>query len=228
MNVDVRLDGVSHVHSAGTPWARPALQDVTLRFTTGDRVLITGSNGSGKSTLAWILAGLITPTEGTATRNGISLVDEADDIGLLLQHARLQLLRPTVAAELGSFGCSPERIRWAVAQIGFPMSLLDRPIDSLSVGQQRRVGLAVLVARGLPFMVLDEPMAGLDPAARRRLIEAVDRLPLRTTIVTVTHDLADSAPLGERVIHLDRGRVVSDSSLVDAQASALRSQGRAS
>jgi energy-coupling factor transporter ATP-binding protein EcfA2 len=215
VNVDVRLEGVSHVHSAGTPWARPALSDINLRFSTGDRVLVTGSNGSGKSTLAWVLAGLIAPTEGVATRNGISLVEEADDIGLLLQHARLQLLRPTVAAELGAFGCSPERIRWAVEQIGFPPSLLDRPIDSLSVGQQRRVGLAVLVARGLPFMVLDEPMAGLDPAARTQLIEAVDRLPLRTTIVTVTHDLVDSAPLGTRVIHLDRGRVVRDGLLGD-------------
>lgn len=216
MNVDVRLDGVSHTHSAGTPWARQALSDLSLRFGTGDRVLITGANGSGKSTLAWILAGLIAPTEGTATRNGLSLVDEADDIGLLLQHTRLQLLRPTVAAELGAFGCSPERIRWAVEQIGFPLSMLDRPIDSLSVGQQRRVGLAVLLARGLPLMVLDEPMAGLDPDARDQLIAAIDRLPLRTTIVTVTHDLVDSAPLGTRVIHLEQGRVATDESPVDA------------
>ena len=210
MNVDVRLDGVGHVHSAGTPWARSALSDIDLRFVTGDRVLITGVNGSGKSTLAWILAGLISPTEGTATRNGISLVDEADDIGLLLQHTRLQLLRPTVAAEIGAFGCSPERIRWAIELIGFPHEILHRPIDSLSVGQQRRVGLAVLLARGLPFMVLDEPMAGLDPRARDQLIEGIGRLPLQTTIVTVTHDLAESAPLGTRVVHLDAGRVATD------------------
>jgi len=207
----VVLDGVSHVHSAGTPWARPALADVSLTFETGDRVLVTGVNGSGKSTLAWILAGLLAPTEGVATRDGIPLVDEADDIGILLQHTRLQLLRPTVAAELGAFGCSPERIRWAVEQIGFELSLLDRPIDSLSVGQQRRVGLAVLLARGLPFMVLDEPMAGLDPAAREQLVAGIDRLPLRTTIVTVTHDLVDSAPLGKRVVHLEAGAVVEDS-----------------
>ncbi len=210
MNVDIRLDGVGHVHSAGTPWARPALKDIDLRLVTGDRVLITGVNGSGKSTLAWILAGLTVPTEGAATRNTIPLVDEADDIGLLLQHTRLQLLRPTVAAEIGAFGCSPERIRWAIEQIGFPLSILHRPIDSLSVGQQRRVGLAVLLARGLPFMVLDEPMAGLDPRAREQLIEGIGRLPLQTTIVTVTHDLEESAPLGTRVVHLEGGQIVSD------------------
>ncbi len=208
MKVD--LDNVSHVHAAGTPWARPALADISLHFDTGDRVLITGANGSGKSTLAWILAGLTRPTEGSATRDGISLVDEADDIGLLLQHTRLQLLRPTIAAELGAFGCSPERIRWAVEQIGLNFGMLDRSIDSLSVGQQRRVGLAVLLARGLPLMVLDEPMAGLDPVARRQLLEGIDRLPLQTTIITVTHDLSDSLPLGRRVIHLDAGRVVRD------------------
>ena len=210
----VVLDAVSHVHSAGTPWARPALDDVTLTFETGDRVLVSGANGSGKSTLAWILAGLLKPTAGVATRDGIDLVDEADDIGMLLQHTRLQLLRPTVATELGAFGCSPERIRWAVEQIGFDIGLLDRAIDSLSVGQQRRVGLAVLLARGLPLMVLDEPMAGLDSDARRQLIEGIDRLPLRTTIVTVTHDLADSAPLGNRVVYLEAGSVVSDEPLV--------------
>lgn len=208
----VRLRGVSHTHSAGTPWARPALHDINLRFMAGDRALITGVNGSGKSTLAWILAGLTAPSEGVAERNGEPLVEEADDIGLLLQHTRLQLLRPTVATELGAFGCSPERIRWAVEQIGFPMSILDRPIDALSVGQQRKVGLAVLLARGLPFMVLDEPMAGLDPDARIQLVRAIDRLPLTTTIVTVTHDLVDSAPLGTRVIELVAGRIVSDSS----------------
>lgn len=206
----VRLSGVSHTHSAGTPWARPALHDISLRFMAGDRVLITGANGSGKSTLAWILAGLTAPTEGVAERDGESLMHEADDIGMLLQHTRLQLLRPTVAAEIGAFGCSPERIRWAIEQIGFPLAVLERSIDSLSVGQQRRVGLAVLLARGLPFMVLDEPMAGLDPDARIALVNAIDRLPLTTTIVTVTHDLVDSAPLGTRVVELEGGRIVSD------------------
>ena len=209
----VRLRGVNHIHSAGTPWARPALHDISLRIMAGDRVLITGSNGSGKSTLAWILAGLTAPTEGLAERNGEPLTNEADDIGILLQHTRLQLLRPTVAAEIGAFGCSPERIRWAIEQIGFPLSVLERPIDSLSVGQQRRVGLAVLLARGLPFMVLDEPMAGLDPDARQQLVTAIDRLPLTTAIVTVTHDLADSAPLGSRVVRLDKGRIVSDTEM---------------
>ena len=64
-------------------------------------------------------------------------------------------------------------------------------------------------------MVLDEPMAGLDPAARRRLLEGIDRLPLRTTIITVTHDLADSLPLGRRVIHLVDGRIVRDDPVED-------------
>lgn len=217
-NTMVWLKGVSHTHAVGTPWARPALHDIDLRFMAGDRVLITGPNGSGKSTLAWILAGLLAPTEGVAERNGEPLVDEADDIGILLQHTRLQLLRPTVSAEMGSFGCSPERIRWALEQIGFPVSILDRPIDSLSVGQQRRVGLAVLLARGLPFMVLDEPMAGLDPDARRQLLAGIDRLAPRTIIVTVTHDLADSLPLGDRLIELDGGRIVADRSVSEVRA----------
>src|SRR5437016_5465424 len=61
------LDGVGHVYSGGTPWAHRALADVNLRLQDGSRVIVVGPNGSGKSTLAWILAGLLTPSEGKVT-----------------------------------------------------------------------------------------------------------------------------------------------------------------
>ncbi len=206
----VRLEGVSHIHAAGSPWARPALQNIDLEIRPGERVLITGPNGCGKSTLAWILAGLTTPTEGSAVRSGEALVEQAGDIGLLVQHTRLQLLRANVAAEIGSFNMSPERIRWAIGVMGFPLSVLSQPIDALSVGQQRRVGLALLIGRACTLTVLDEPMAGLDAPSRAALVEAVEQLPRQTTVITVTHDLDDSLPLGRRVITLDEGRIVGD------------------
>ncbi len=210
MTGPVVLRDVSHTHGANTPWARPALQQIDLTIRTGERLLIAGGNGSGKSTLAWILAGLTKPTSGTATWAGVPLSDEMDRIGLLVQHTRLQLLRPTVAGEMGSFGMSPERILWAVSVMGFESNVLNRAIDELSVGQQRRVGLAVLIGRGSEFLVLDEPMAGLDRAARQRLTEAIDRLPITTTVVTVTHDLEDSRELGRRIVRLADGRIVED------------------
>lgn len=206
----VELRSVSHVHSAGSPWARSALESIDLRFEDGERALIVGSNGSGKTTLAWILAGLTAPTHGTAIRNGEPLVDQAADIGFLLQHARLQLLRPTVAAEIGAWGSTPDRIRSALEDMGFPLSVLDRSIDQLSVGQQRRIGLAVLLARGTRLIVLDEPMAGLDRGGRDALADAIDRLPDTTTVLSVTHDLSDSRRLGQRIIHLDQGRILDD------------------
>lgn len=210
MNEPIQLRGVTHIHAANSPWARPALHDIDLRIGGGDRVLVAGTNGSGKSTLAWILAGLTVPTHGTARRGDRPLTDDADLIGLLVQHTRLQLLRPTVAAEIGSFGMSPERILWALDTMGFGPEMLNRPIDELSVGQQRRFGLAVLVGRGCEVLVLDEPMSGLDVESRARLVDAIDRLPLSTTVITVTHDLDDSRALGHLVIRLENGRIVEE------------------
>ena len=94
--------------------------------------------------------------------------------------------------------------------MGFPLSVLDRSIDQLSVGQQRRIGLAVLLARGTRLIVLDEPMAGLDRGGRDALADAIDRLHDTTTVLSVTHDLSDSRRLGQRIIHLDQGRILDD------------------
>ena len=210
MSGRVVLRDVGHVHGANTPWAQPALHNINLTIRPGERVLIAGGNGSGKSTLAWILAGLTKPTQGTAMWGSEALTDEADLIGLLVQHTRLQLLRPTVAGEIGSFGMSPERVLWAIRTMGFGPEILHRSIDQLSVGQQRRIGLAVLIGRGCDLLILDEPMAGLDTNARQQLTEAVDRLPRSTSIVTVTHDLEDSLELGSRIIKLTNGEIAED------------------
>src|SRR5437763_16197372 len=104
------LDGVGHVYSANTPWAHRALQDVNLRLQDGARVIVVGPNGSGKSTLAWILAGLLTPSEGQVTLDDGPLSIEESHTAMAFQHARLQLLRPAVAEDvrfgLGSGGAA--------------------------------------------------------------------------------------------------------------------------
>ncbi len=204
----IELRAVGHVHGAGTPWARPALDGIDLRIDAGERLLVVGANGSGKSTLAWILAGLTAPTTGSATVAGRSLVEARDHIGLVVQHARLQLLRPTVAEELAAFSENVGEQFAALIDMGFEPGDRSRRIDDLSIGQQRRIALAAQLARRSDILVLDEPMAGLDRLGRGALIEAVAALPTSTTVVTVTHDLDESRHLGDRVIRLGRGRIV--------------------
>lgn len=205
------LAGVGHEHGAGTPWRHRALTGIDLRLAPGDRLLVTGANGSGKSTLAWILAGLLRPTEGSALLGGRPLDERTDRVGLLLQHTRLQLLRPTVAAELTAVGVRGAAATTALAAMGFDLSVLGRRIDDLSVGQQRRVALAALLGRRCPLVVLDEPLAGLDAPARAALAAAVRGLPPTTVVVTVTHDADDADALGDRRLHLTAGRVVEGS-----------------
>ncbi len=206
----VSLCGVGHVHSDRTPWARRALHPLDLVLERGERVLIVGANGSGKTTLAWILAGLLDPTEGTATMDGELLTMEREHIGLLVQQARLQLLRPTVGEELAAFDANRGHQLAALIDMGFEIADLGRRIDELSIGQQRRIALAAQLARRSSLLILDEPMAGLDRAGRDALAAAIVALPLETIVVTVTHDLAESRFLGDRVVELDDGRLVAD------------------
>ncbi len=204
----IELRQVGYVHDQGTPWEARALEGIDLRIDAGERVLITGPNGSGKSTLAWVVAGHVEPTEGEAHVDGRAASESITTTGLLLQHTRLQILAPTVQAEGARYGVDPLRHRHALEVLGFDDSILARKIDEMSLGQQRRVALAGLLARQCPVLVLDEPLAGLDRKSVARFLDAVDELPPTTTVVTITHDIEASARLGSRLIGLDEGRLV--------------------
>lgn len=206
----IDLIGVAHTYQACTPWARSALHDLDLEIPPGDRVLIVGTNGSGKSTLAWLLAGLLAPSTGQALIGTRPLTDHTDKIGFVVQHTRLQLLRPTIGSELDSFTTNRGHQTAALDALGFSATDRARRIDDLSIGQQRRVGLAVQLARRTPVLVLDEPMAGLDRPSRSALAAATRALGSDVTVITVTHDLDDSKPLGHRLLHLVDGRLLRD------------------
>lgn len=208
----VALRGVGYVYSAGTPWARRALRGVDLNLGADGAVLIVGGNGSGKTTLAWLLAGLLTPTEGEARLEGRPIVEQVGRVGLGFQHARLQLLRRTVGGELDGAARGLCSAAEALELVGLPAALEASVIDDLSGGQQRRVALARLLVSESPLLVLDEPMAGLDDDARAELISVLARL--RATrpvgLVIVSHDVVELAPVVDRVVALRDGEVVLD------------------
>jgi energy-coupling factor transporter ATP-binding protein EcfA2 len=207
----LRLVSVGHVYAAGTPWARRALLGVDLELEEGEGLVVVGPNGSGKSTLAWVLAGLIEPTEGSALLGGRPISEQVGRVGIAFQHARLQLFRPTVGADVAwGTDLGPTEVAAALAEVGLgPEGFEARRIDALSGGEQRRVALAGMLARRPPLLVLDEPLAGLDEGARDGLCELLAQLRAEAGIATVvvTHDLAAAPRLGSRVVAVDGGVV---------------------
>lgn len=229
----VVLDGLGYAYAHGTVWQHRALAGVSLCVEPGDGLLVVGENGCGKSTLAWILAGLLAPTDGSCTVDGVPSHRLRGVVGLAFQHARLQLQRPTVADEVahaagwmrsghrsahhgGSASIAPdlhERVAGVLGSVGLDPALADRSIEQLSGGQQRRLAIAGLLASGPRVMVLDEPLAGLDAPGRRSLVSLLGQLRERDglTLVVVTHDPHSLAAVCPRIVRLDQGRVVSDS-----------------
>ena len=213
----LELSGIGHEYGSGTPWAKPALRDVSFTVNEGEGVLIHGGNGSGKSTLAWIMAGLTAPTTGSCLVRGRPAHEHVGDVAIAFQAARLQLLRSTVDLEVASAaGFSPydtNRVVAALATVGLDGSLARRRVDQLSGGQMRRVVIAGLLARWPQALILDEPLAGLDAASQRGLLHLLTDLRRNAglTVVVISHDFAGLEELCPRTLHLDNGVMVSAS-----------------
>ncbi|MHB1509870.1 MAG: ATP-binding cassette domain-containing protein [Acidimicrobiales bacterium] len=215
----VSLAGVGYVYALGSPWAHRALDGIDLELFQGEGVVLSGPNGSGKSSLAWLLAGLTTPTEGTALLEGEPIAAQPGRVGITFQHARLQLLRPTVLADV-QLGADEDRARRALLAVGLdPDSMGPRRVDDLSGGEQRRVALAGMLVRQPDLIVLDEPYAGLDFESRISLARTLTGLRRLSgvAVVVVTHDLDNAEMLGERLIFLDAGRITHEEALVGDQ-----------
>jgi energy-coupling factor transport system ATP-binding protein len=183
----------------------------------GDGLLIHGGNGSGKSTLAWILAGLLTPSEGTVTLDGGPLSIAESHTAMAFQHARLQLLRPTVGEDV-RFGLEIDdaAVDQALSDVGLdPDRFRGRRIDELSGGEQRRVALAGVIARRPRVLVLDEPLAGLDAPSREALVQVIRALPEGLTTIIVTHDTEDADRIADRALVLGEGKITADGSVAD-------------
>ncbi|NIL85504.1 putative ABC transporter ATP-binding protein [Rhodococcus fascians] len=211
----LELRDVRHVYNRRTPWAQSALNGVDITVKRGEGILVLGGNGSGKSTLAWIMAGLTGPTTGVAQLDGKAMTSRVGDVGLAFQHSRLQLQRRTVSEDIAA-AAGPETgsatVSAAMDAVGLDRSLAARDVDSLSGGQMRRVVLAGLIARRPRILVLDEPLAGLDPPGRDDIIGVLAGLRERgVSIVVISHDVDGMDAVCSRTITMADGHIVSDS-----------------
>lgn len=212
----LNLSDVEHTYNRRTPWSQKALNGLDLTVRQGDGILVLGGNGSGKSTLAWILAGLTTPSTGTAMFDGSPISRDVGAVGLAFQHSRLQLQRRTVSEDIEAAG-GPEvgsaHVAYAMDAVGLDRILAGRDIDSLSGGQMRRVVIAGLIVNKPRILVLDEPLAGLDPPGRTEIIGVLGTLRHRgIAIVVISHDVDGMDRVCDRTIVLGGGRIVSDES----------------
>lgn len=211
----IEISNLSFVYPDG----RQALRDVNLGVRPGERVALVGPNGAGKSTLLLHLNGLLHGTGSVRVLGqevaGPNLARIRAQVGLVFQDADDQLFSPTVFDDVAFgplYAGLPEdevrrRVEWALAQVGME-GYARRVSHHLSLGEKKRVAIATVLAMQPEILVFDEPTAGLDPRARRRLLELLRGLP--QTMLAATHDLRFAAGVCPRTVILDEGRIVAD------------------
>ena len=222
------IEHLNYVYMSGGPYETHALDDVSLTIEDGEFVGLIGHTGSGKSTLVQHLNGLLLPTSGTITVDGLNIADKATDrrairrkVGLVFQYPENQLFEETVEKDI-AFGPKnlglddaeiDRRVRDAMRKVALDYDALhERSVFELSGGQMRRVAIAGVLAMEPRTLVLDEPCAGLDPRGREEILGLIRDLHRDTgaTIVMVSHSMDDVASLAERVIVMNHGRVAMD------------------
>jgi biotin transport system ATP-binding protein len=220
----IELAGVGHSYGTGTT-ARTVLRDVDLRLVER-RVGVIGANGSGKSTFARLLNGLVLPTTGRVSVDGLDTRSEGKavrrKVGFVFTDPDAQIVMPTVAEDIG-FGLRrrgldrravEQRVEAALASYGLG-GHRDHPAHLLSGGQKQLLALASVLVTEPEVLVMDEPTTLLDLANTRRIAEIVASLPQQVVLVTHHLDLVEDF---DRVLVFDDGAVVFDGLPADAVA----------
>ncbi len=202
------------------PDGRQALSGVSMHVEPGERVALLGPNGAGKTSLVLQLNGVLTPSAGSVSIGGVAvgrrtLAEVRRRVGVVFQDPDDQLFTPTVGrdvafgpAHLGLSGDAlAARVAEALSYVGLA-DAADRPPHRLSLGERRRAAVATVLAMHPEVLVLDEPTANLDPAARRELTDLIKRLGMTTLLVT--HDLPYALELCPRALVIDHGQIVAD------------------
>jgi len=224
MSIQVR--NLSHIYSKGLPDEQLALDNINFDIYDGEVVGIIGHTGSGKSTLLQHLNGLLKPEDGTIivggvdiTKPGVAMRDIRRRVGLVFQYPEYQLFEETVALDV-AFGPKnlglrqdeiDDRVQEALELVGLDYEeVKDRSPFDLSGGQKRRVAIAGVIAMKPQVLILDEPTAGLDPGAHKEIMNMIKEVhgSEHNIIIFVSHNMADVAELSDKVMVMDRGKLI--------------------
>jgi len=224
----IEIKDLHHVFFPGTPLEKAALSGIDLSVEKGEFIALIGRTGSGKTTLALSLNGLLIPTRGSVRVGDITIGPSTkktarlrDRVGLVFQYPEHQLFEETVMAEI-SFGLvnrgglSEEDVRSRVHEAARLVNLdLDRLAErspfTLSGGEQRKVAIASIISMEPDILIFDEPTQGLDSRSRTEALRHIKELNARgKTIIIISHDLEEVVRVANRIIILERGKIVLD------------------
>ena len=227
----IELRNFRYTYLEGTPRANEAIRDVSFTIRRGERVAIVGATQSGKSTIVDSFAHLLRLGPDQVFYEGEDIAAPGYDrgalrrkVGIVFQRPDSQLIEDVVGADVAfgptAAGIGAEETRQRVEEslnaLGLPYPEFRlRYVHALSGGQQRRVAIAGVLAMHTPVLVLDEPMAGLDPRGRRELLGLLRRLAddRDLTLVVCSASLSDASLLCDRVVVLSEGHAVMDGRL---------------
>ena len=227
------LDNITYTYGVGTPFEKTALKGISVTIENGEFLGIIGHTGSGKSTFVQHLNGLLHPTTGKVTVNGVDVSEKTDEakhmrhkVGMVFQYPEHHVFEVSLAEEIAvgpkNLGLDEEevdrRVREAMAFVGLDYdTYAERSPFHLSGGQMRRVAIAGVVAMEPDFLVLDEPSAGLDPFGREEIFDEIIKLHKEkdVTVILVSHNMEDISRMANRLIVLDKGQIVLDGKPLD-------------
>ena len=222
--MSIELKNITHIYEPGTPFEAAALNNVSLEIREGEKIGLMGRTGCGKSTLIQIMAGLIKPLNGNVIIDGIDIDEEGYDrtglrqkLGIVFQYPEVQLFETTAYKDV-AFGLKysdltpeekDENIRWAFEITGFdPDKVGSKSPLELSGGEKRRLAIAGVLAVRPKYLILDEPIAGLDPVAREKFLKLLRDLNEEgMTIIMISHNADAIAGFADRTIVMSNGRI---------------------
>ncbi len=180
--MSIKIENLTHIYMPKTPFETVALDNINLELEEGKFYALIGHTGSGKSTLIQHLNGLLKPTSGKIFIDGIDITDKKTvmseirkRVGLVFQYPEYQLFEETIEKDIAfgptNLGLSPEevskKVKRAMEIVGLDYEKYkDLSPFEISGGQKRRVAIAGVVAMEPKVLILDEPIAGLDPRGR--------------------------------------------------------------
>lgn len=221
--MSIQVENISFIYNEGTPFESEALKDVSFTIEDNEFVGIIGHTGSGKSTLIQHLNGLLKPTSGRITINGIditstkNLKDIRREVGIVFQYPEHQLFEETIYKDIAfgpsNLGLSDDetkmRVFEAMKTVGLDVSMKDMSPFELSGGERRRVAIAGVLSMMPKILILDEPTAGLDPRGRDEILGKIKEIheKYEMTTILVSHSMEDIAKLVNKIIVMHEGKV---------------------
>ncbi len=211
--------GVGHTYRKGEPGEVRALDGIDVSFEPGELALVTGAAGSGKSTLLQCLAGLVRPTTGRVTADGVDASKARGVVAMSIQFPERALFASTIYDDVafgpGNLGLAAGEVKSRVIEalkcVGLGEELWAMGPRALSHGQRRLSALAGVIAVRPRYLLLDEPTAGLDSRGKGRVLRVLGELNRSgTAIVVASHDLGQFLSVCRRIVMLDRGRIALD------------------